>query len=173
MIRRTVAKAFGPGNVQSQNVEAAAAPEAPPLSRNAFVNSLFSDLQAAFERGARELAGGTAPGDGKVPAQPPSARAAAPKVEVKVSRIRPRPEGLEFIVEGPAGSYRFLNSLAGALRVDRNEGGLFHEDRLLTIHLDSGVPRAIERQAGVPRAPFRFTSVPQVAREFLARAAGG
>jgi len=125
------------------------------------VNNLFNELHAAFERAAAPPAPGGAPA---------SAGAAASGAPLKVTKTRPRPEGMEFIVEGLPAPLRFLNSMSGVIWVYQEEGGRFRQERLITIHFEEGrarerTPRAIEKPAGVPRAPFRFTSVPQLIAE--------
>ena len=200
MIRRTVAKAFGPGGAHSTAADFAGALQSTPVSRTASLNSLFSSLQVAFERAIAErppgVPGPSAPGGpaagaslassrpppapplrpsaSPLPARaasapPPRGPLAAAKGEIVVSRIHTRIEGLEFTVDGPSGSFRFLNSLEGFISIEWGRRGLFQEDRLLTIYFAGGVPRPIERPAGVQRAPFKFTSVPQLVRELLAR----
>jgi hypothetical protein len=131
-----------------------ALPDGPPGSRTGLVNTLFGELQQGFERALRQGVEGKA--EGESPDAP----------RLSVSKARPRPDGVEFILESPAGSFRFLNSLDGVIRVFREESGRFREARLVTIGLEGGRPRMIERTAGVPRAPFRVTSVPQIVKEF-------
>ncbi len=160
MIRRTVAKAFG-----------FSGDERPPMektqsrgqsSRVTLLNKFFIELQGALERVSQEQAK-PAGGAGRHPEK----ETGDPE---KVSKIRPQPEGLEFLAQGPGGSYRFLNGMDGIVRIYREEEGAFREDRLLAIHFEGKIPRAIEKPVGLSRAPFRFTSVPQLAREIYPEA---
>lgn len=126
------------------------------------LNQVFTEIQETFERVVRgeenpEAAGGDARGAAE------SAAAAGPRV----TKARPRPDGLEFIVEGSSGSYRFLNSMDGIVWIYRDEEGRFREDRLLTVQFEGGSARLIERPAGIQRAPFRATSIPQIVKEVL------
>ncbi len=156
MIRRTVARAFGMSGEDRPRPEKAAGP-AKPTSRIGLLNALFTELQEAFERSLREA---------------PGAAGGAASAAVQVSKARPRPEGLEFLVEGPGGSFRFLNAMDGIAWIFRNEGGRFVEERLLSIQFEADRPRAIEKPVGLSRSPFRLTSVPGIVREFVGRAGG-
>ena len=129
-----------------------ALPEAQPGSRVSLVNAVFQELQEALEKA---VAGRTGAGGG-----------------LAVSKSRPRPDGLEFMVEGPGGSFRFLNSMDGVVRVSRIDAGRLREERLVTIGFEGGRCRTIERTAGIPRAPFRYSSVAAIVREMLLEAAG-
>ena len=159
MIRRTVARAFGLSAEERPRTEEPL-PAAPPGgSRIALLNQFFGELQEAFERGAREGTGGGANGA--------AGDAAVGGSTARVSKTRPRPEGLEFLVDGPRGPFRFLNTLDGIIWIHREEGGRFLEDRLLSVQYQGSTPRLIEKPAGGPRSPFRFTSLPQILKEFL------
>ncbi len=163
MIRRTVARAFGFSGEERPRAEEPP-PAAPTSSRIALLNQFFGELQEAFERTAREA--GAAGGEGQ---EGEGQGAAAPQV----SKTRPRPEGLEFLVHGPAGSFRFLNALDGIIWIFREEDGRFREDSLLSIQFEGSTPRLIEKPAGGLRSPFRFTSLPGILKEYFSVPRGG
>jgi hypothetical protein len=156
MIRRTVAKAFGLAGDERPRMEKALPEAGGKSSRVSIINGFFVELQDAFERAAREAVAG---------AGAPPAR--------QVSKTRPRPDGLEFVIEGPPRSYRLLNSMDGIVRIFREEAGRFREEKLLTILFEGGRPRPIEKLAGGMRAPFRFTSIPRLVKDLLEVEAGG
>src|SRR5262245_29819987 len=113
MIRRTVARAFGMSGDERPRADEPPAAAAPNGSRIALLNQFFGELQEAFERAAREGVGGGANGGGD------GAGAAA----ARISKTRPRPEGLEFTIDGPRGAFRFLNTLDGIIWIHRDESG--------------------------------------------------
>jgi hypothetical protein len=158
VIRRTVARAFGLSGDERARTEEPM-PAAPNGSRIALLNQFFGELQEAFERAAREGTGGGANGG--------AGEAAVGAAAVRVSKTRPRPEGLEFLVDGHRGPFRFLNTLDGIIWIYHEEGGRLREDRLLSVQYQGSTPRLIEKPAGGSRSPFRFTSLPQILKEFL------
>ena len=153
MIRRTVARAFGMSGDEPPRMETSS-PKGAKGSRMALVNQLFTDLQERFEKSVREIAASA--GEDVPPESIP-----------RITKVRPRPEGLEFILELPSGAYRFLDSMDGIIWIFREEDRCFLEDRLLTIQFEGEVPRIIERPTGMQRSPFRYTSVPRLVKDFL------
>jgi len=156
MIRRTVAKAFGLTGDERPRMEKALPEAGGKSARLSLINGFFVELQDAFERAVREAAEGS----GAAPAR-------------QVSKARPRPDGLEFVIEGPPRAYRLLNSMDGIVRIFREEAGRFREEKLLTILFEGGRPRPIEKLAGGMRTPFRFTSVARLVKDLLEADAGG
>ena len=152
MIRRTVARAFGSPGEDRPSLEKAVAPGR--ANRVQAMNALFAEIGESFEKAAAER-----PASGGAPA-------------LRVGKPRPGPEGIEFTLAAPAGSFRFLNAMDGIVWLQREEDGKYVEERLLSVLFEEGRPRLIEKPVGVSRAPFRFASVRDLVRE-LAGTEGG
>jgi len=159
VIRRSVARAFGPTAGKLPQAEGQiAAPR--PSSRITAVHQVFIELHAALDRALAPLPVGALPG-GSAP--PPTPRKAA----TRLSRPLPRPEGIEFVLDLPGESYRFLDTLDGIVWIYRGERGEFVEHSLLTVVFEGASMRLIERPAGAARAQFEFTSVTQLAKKYV------
>ena len=151
MIRRSVSKAFGPSGVEHASVETARSADE-SLSHAARVNALFGELHAAFERAAAErIAAGPAGSSG----------------EERVTKVRPRPEGLEFEVGGALGTWRFLNSMDGTVWIVREEAGRAVREAVVTVQRDGPHLRAVLKQGLGARRPFVYTTVPALVRAYF------
>ncbi len=173
MLRKTVAKAFGSGDPETAPV----APAAHLTRRSEAIDRIFAGLQEAFRAALPEESLPRADG-GALDALTDEPRQTG---QLTLGRLRPRPGGVELTLEGPAGAFTFVNSMAGFITVFAGESaadGLVLE--VLGAQLQGGTFRPIRKpldpaiHAGVltgsRRLSFRFTSVPEVAREYLVRA---
>lgn len=210
MLRRTVLKAFGsapdpdpegpdpegpgpdglgwdaPGRPSAEPVH----PGRPGIRWSLAVDRLFEDVLsllrrsavAAAEVGGAEVGGvdagcadaGCAGVGGDIPPD-----GAAPRLDGPRSRL----DGVEFVLEGPCGRLRCVNTLRGFLRVrrePRGEGGPAARtaEDLITLVSQGGGYRPVlkplvaerhlseRRRSSGGRSPFRFTSVPALAADF-------
>ncbi len=161
MIRRSVARAFGPTAGKLPQAEGSLAGPR-PSSRITALHQLFIELHAALERAIAEREGGARSPDGA----PKAASRGAADVP-RVTRPLPRQEGIEFVLDLLGESYRFLDTLDGIVWIFRGERGEFVEHALLTVFFEGSSTRLIERPAAAPRAPFEFTTVQQLAKKYL------
>jgi hypothetical protein len=96
---------------------------------------------------------------------------------VTVTRPRSLAGGVELSVDGPGGSFAFLNTLGGYIRVGRRSAGAIEPVELISVARRGGSFRPIRKRVaagGDPaarsirrRTPFAFTSVAELAREYV------
>ncbi len=172
MLRRTAARAFGAPDPSGRTGGA------PPGARRGLaVDVLFEDLREALLAAVAPPAppagdppdpAAESPGPASE-APPPLSSVPAPS-PVEVSPSRPRVEGIEFTVDGPAGRLRCIHTLKGFLRVRVERRGIVSES-LVTLHATAGGLRPIEkplpRGGESVRTPFRYTSVPELVAGWL------
>ncbi|MGQ9592851.1 MAG: hypothetical protein ACUVYA_21435, partial [Planctomycetota bacterium] len=109
------------------------------------------------------------------PAGPQGAAEGGAECPLSLSDPRPRLEGVEFVLEGPGGRVRCVNTLRGFLRVEwEGPEGAFRE--IVATARRGGWDRPIEKPLvptpGGSRTSFRFTSVPELAGRCLEFAGG-
>lgn len=145
MLRRTAARAFGSDDSSGDRV--------PRQRRSLAADVLFDDLREALatflQRGGPEPAAG--------------------KSEFRLSDPRPQLEGVEFVLEGPAGRVRCVNTLRGFLRVEGEKSEeSFSELLAFQRHGDSHCPivKPLPFRIGGRRTGFRFTSVPELVERY-------
>ena len=165
LLRQTVSRAFAP----SPGPPVAAVDPGAPRSRLQAISRLFANLYAAFVERVEEIerrrpfrgAGGATPGE---------------RAPVRLSRERTLLDGIEFVVETTAASYRFLNTLSGAIEVYRVEGSELVPVEVIAVQRSSGqrsgeefVP--IRKRLDGPssgRASFSFTGISRLVDEYAA-----
>jgi hypothetical protein len=142
MLRRTVSTAFAaPPGHRLASVDPGA-----PRTRQQAVSRLFSSLHDALAERVRRLERSTDYGK------------TAAAVWLRLSRERTLLDGLEFVLETPASSFRFLNTLGGSIEVHRVEESRLELVEILSVQR-SGDGFAPIRKDGLGRSAFAFTTV--------------
>jgi hypothetical protein len=151
MLRQTLARAFAAPAGDREPAD----PGKPP-SRLQAVDRLFAELrEAVVSRLAEEQAGGAA-GAGTVAVGP----------------VRAHFEGVEFVLEGPARGYRFLNGLRGAILVFESRAGGEALRELLGVLATPEGFRPLRKPSLARRSGFDLASVRGLAERYLAASRG-
>jgi hypothetical protein len=155
MLRRTVQRAFGTGADDGSTQESAPV----EVRRRMAMEAFFTSLHEAMEHRVTQR------------------KAVDPLSTTGLELTRPRPlsEGLEFRLEVPGASLRFVNGLEGFIHVESLEEGRPRRAEILSVQWQRGAYRPIHKTVslgagGSVRSPFRFTSVPELAQAYLREA---
>ena len=165
MLRPTVSKAFGAPDVERPEERKGIALAG---GRWQAVQGLFSDLyeeiRQRVEDATREIGGAGRDDDGK---NLPDRDRDRPTAPLRISKKRSLAEGMEFVLETPAESRRFFNTLSGVLwvyvLVERN----WVLRDLISVQRKDEVYCPIWKPVTPGRAAYRFTSVRSLADAYL------
>ncbi len=139
MLRPTAAKAFGPG----RGHDACGRDPAAPRDRLQAIERFFAVLHGFLDDG---VSGGV---PGRVLSRHGSWR---------LSRPHPVRDGVEFVLETPSRSIRFLNNLTGMIHVgELTEDGVVPREIFSAQHTPDGF-QPIRKVLGPSRSGFQFTA---------------
>ncbi len=141
MLRRTVSTAFA----AAPGPRLASVDPGAPLTRQQAVSRLFSALHEALAERARRL-------------ERESEYGKTAAMWLRLSRERALLDGLEFVLETPASSFRFLNTLGGSIEVQRVEESRLELVEILSVQRSHTDFAPIRKDAG-ERSAFAFTTV--------------
>ena len=149
MLRPTVSRAFAaPAGQRLSKVDPGA-----PRTRQEAVSRLFSTLHEALAERSRQLE------------CQPGHRQPAASVWLRLSRERTLLEGLEFVVETPTTSLRFVDTLGGSIDVRRVEDSGLEPVEILSVQRSRDGYAPIRKPVGV-RAAFAFTTIPALVERY-------
>ena len=150
MLRPTVSRAFAaPVGQRLSRVDPGA-----PRTRQEAVSRLFTTLHEALAERSRLLE-----------RRQPGHRQPAASVWLRLSRERTLLEGLEFVVETPTTSLRFVDTLGGSIDVHRVENSGLEPVEILSVQRSRDGYAPIRKPVGV-RAAFAFTTIPALVERY-------
>ena len=176
MLRRTVSKAFSAGPGQ----RLASVDPGAPQTRLQSVARLFAALHEEFAVHARKLEREAALGPGSLgpgslgpgslgPGSLGRKAGEGASVWLRLSKERTLLDGLEFVLETPQASFRFLNTLGGSIEVHRVNDGRLEPIEVLSVQRSGGEFAPIRKDLGV-RGGFVFVTVPLLVERYAGRA---
>lgn len=176
MLRPTIARAFAPRDAQ----KTADADPAPPRDRLQAVGRLFAELyEDLADRVASSLAEmpyASGPGDadrdstrsGGEPTEAIEDTDAGPQViPLRLSKKRSLLDGVEFVLETPQYSLRFLNTLSGTISVCSVEEGRLVPREILSVQATAEGYQPIRKLVRGRRSGFQYTSVRALGDAYL------
>ena len=166
MLRVTATRAIAAGEARAVLDRDPAGPEARVEAVNRLFSTLYEALASALEAERRASAAIPEPiaGVGSTAGAAPWQRAVAP---VRLSRERALLEGIEFVLETPRFTYRFLNDLAGLASVAEMRDGAIEPREILGAQRTSDGYRLTRKVLSGSRSGFEFTSTRTLAALYL------